>query len=63
MLLCSDGLTEMLSDSEIAHILDTVPDAERACRQLVNSANQKGGKDNITAIVARFEALDEHSFA
>jgi len=63
VLLCSDGLTEMVSDSEIAHILDTAPDAEHACQQLVDSANQNGGSDNITAIVARFEALNEQAFA
>jgi serine/threonine protein phosphatase PrpC len=49
----------MMPDHEIADVLATVPDAERACEQLVARANDKGGKDNITAIVARYEAAKE----
>jgi serine/threonine protein phosphatase PrpC len=59
ILLCSDGLTEMLPDHEIADVLATMPDAERACEKLVARANDEGGKDNITAIVARYEAAEE----
>jgi protein phosphatase len=54
VLLCSDGLTEMVSDERIAQILKADTDPERACRQLVESANEAGGKDNITAVVAHF---------
>jgi PPM family protein phosphatase len=56
VLLCSDGLTNMVSDEEIARILQAEADPERACDQLVAQANEQGGKDNITVIVARFEA-------
>jgi protein phosphatase len=59
ILLCSDGLTEMMPDRQIAEILGTTSDAEYACEQLVARANDKGGKDNITAIVARYEAAEE----
>ena len=55
VLLCSDGLTEMLSDEKIAQILRNETDPERACRQLVAFANEEGGKDNITVVVAHFE--------
>ncbi len=55
-LLCSDGLTDMLDDARIAAALTAEPDPEAACRRLVAEANAAGGKDNITAVVARFEA-------
>jgi PPM family protein phosphatase len=53
VLLCSDGLTCELSDSQIACILREVKDAQEAAEQLVNLANDAGGGDNITAIVIR----------
>ncbi|HEX3658584.1 MAG TPA: protein phosphatase 2C domain-containing protein [Pirellulales bacterium] len=51
LLLCSDGLSGMLSDEQIRGILDREPVPENACRQLVQAANQAGGTDNITALV------------
>ena len=54
VLLCSDGLTNMVSDEEINHILQTEAEPEVACRQLVTRTNEAGGKDNITAVVAQF---------
>jgi protein phosphatase len=56
MLICSDGLTDMLTDDAIATILKTEASPKLACERLLTEANQLGGKDNITAIVARFEA-------
>lgn len=55
VLLCSDGLTNMLADEEIARILQAEVDPERACRRLVERANEEGGKDNITVILTRYE--------
>jgi PPM family protein phosphatase len=55
VLLCSDGLTEMLADDRIAAVLASEPEPQAACEQLVAEANAAGGQDNITAIVARFE--------
>jgi PPM family protein phosphatase len=55
LLLCSDGLTEMVSDEEIAAVLRAEADPARACERLVAEANERGGKDNVTVIVARFE--------
>jgi serine/threonine protein phosphatase PrpC len=55
VLLCSDGLTNMLPDEEIARILKSEADPEQACRQLVLRANEEGGNDNITVILARYE--------
>jgi protein phosphatase len=52
LLICSDGLTEMLPETEISAILDGESEPEAACHCLVTAANERGGKDNITAIVA-----------
>lgn len=52
-LLCSDGLTDMLPDEEIAHILGTGPDAAACVERLIRRALEQGGRDNITAIVCK----------
>lgn len=54
VLLCSDGLTGLLTDDEINEILNTEAEPEAACRQLVARANEAGGRDNITVVVADF---------
>jgi serine/threonine protein phosphatase PrpC len=61
LLLCTDGLYNMLSHEMIQEILSSNPLAESACRKLVDLANENGGKDNITVIVSRFLSpqLDE----
>jgi len=51
LLLCSDGLTGMISDEQIATLLTEVPDRDSTCRALVGAANAAGGKDNITVIL------------
>jgi len=50
-LLCSDGLSEVLSEAAIAVLLEQ--SAERACRALVDAAYAAGSRDNISAIVVR----------
>ena len=50
-LLCSDGLTTMLSDEEVSEVLHSDDDPESVCRRLVALANDKGGLDNVTVIV------------
>jgi len=55
LLFCSDGLTEMLSNDEIAATLRQLPEPEAACRKLVAQANQAGGRDNITVLIVRFD--------
>ena len=56
MLLCTDGLTDMVSDEKIAAVLNSEDEPQSACRKLVEEANQRGGIDNITVVVARFLA-------
>ncbi|HEY6541994.1 MAG TPA: PP2C family serine/threonine-protein phosphatase [Ktedonobacteraceae bacterium] len=51
LLLCSDGLTNMVSGTQIAHLLQINAEPAGACRALVNAANAAGGTDNITALV------------
>ena len=51
-LLCSDGLNTMVPDPEIDAILQrSGEDPERACRELVSRANERGGEDNTTVVV------------
>jgi serine/threonine protein phosphatase PrpC len=58
-LLCSDGLHGLVSDEEIAAILEEYPVLTEACATLVETANAAGGKDNITAVLIRIEDEDE----
>jgi serine/threonine protein phosphatase PrpC len=55
LLLCSDGLTEMVKDDRIAAVLGDGDDSERMCERLVAEANENGGKDNVTAVVGIFK--------
>jgi protein phosphatase len=55
MLLCSDGLTEMLPDKEIAATLRADPDVRQACGRLIAQAKDQGGRDNVTVVLARFD--------
>jgi PPM family protein phosphatase len=53
-LLCSDGLTDMLEDDVIKHtITDNSEDLEKIASELIRLSNESGGKDNISAILAR----------
>ncbi len=55
LLLCSDGLTRMVTEPEIAGTLQAETDPSAAAQKLIDLANDNGGLDNITAIVARFQ--------
>ena len=55
LLLCSDGLTRMVTEPEIAGSLQAETDPASAARKLIELANERGGIDNVTVIVARFQ--------
>jgi serine/threonine protein phosphatase PrpC len=52
LLICSDGLTGMVPDDEIRDVITSSGRPERAVRQLVDLANERGGTDNITVVIA-----------
>jgi len=55
LLLCSDGLTRMVTEPEIAGTLQAETDPARAAEKLIALANERGGPDNITVVIARIE--------
>ena len=55
MVLCSDGLSQMVRDDEIRHTAARATDCVALCDELVGLANARGGPDNITVLVARID--------
>jgi protein phosphatase len=55
LVLCSDGLSGLVRDFEIAEAVAAEPDLRALCARLIATANSKGGPDNITVVAARFE--------
>lgn len=58
ILMCSDGLTDMLSEKEIQEIIKSNP-MEKVAKALVKAAKQQGGTDNITVVVVKIEEKNE----
>jgi serine/threonine protein phosphatase PrpC len=54
-LLCSDGLSGMVSDDTMASIIGGSDGLDRTARELIDAANDNGGRDNITAVLFRLE--------
>jgi protein phosphatase len=54
LLLCTDGLTDMVDDETVGHELGRDASADTVCRSLVDLALAKGGKDNVTVVVASY---------
>ncbi|HOI73076.1 MAG TPA: Stp1/IreP family PP2C-type Ser/Thr phosphatase [Syntrophales bacterium] len=52
IVLCSDGLNTMVSDGEILSVVETAEDFDAACDRLIAMANDHGGRDNITVVLA-----------
>jgi protein phosphatase len=59
LLLCSDGLTEMVPDKHIATILRDEHEPQDACERLVAEANERGGLKNVTVVVGRIEERED----
>ena len=55
LLLCTDGLTRHVEDHEIAEAIASDSDPQKVCQTLLDLALQRGGKDNITIVLARYE--------
>ena len=54
LVMCSDGLSGLARNDDILRVVGGAPDLVSACKQLIDPANERGGPDNITCIVARF---------
>ena len=60
LLLCSDGLSDLLDDEDmLVAVRDHAGDLDQACQALVDRANAKGGDDNITVLVVQAQAANE----
>ena len=54
-MLCSDGLSGMLTDPQMMEISTATNSLDNACNELIKAANDNGGNDNISAILIRVE--------
>lgn len=61
LMLCSDGLTDMVDDADIAAVLRDIESPQEACNKLLNLALDAGGKDNVTITMARYAFSEEKS--
>jgi len=57
LLLCTDGLTDLVTDEQIAVLMRASPDPETTCQALVVAANAAGGRDNVSVLVIDVAAL------
>jgi len=55
LLLCSDGLSDMVMDASIERLIKAAPTAAAACQALIDEALANGGRDNVTAALARYK--------
>jgi len=58
LLLCSDGLTDMLDDATIGQVLGSVADVRAACSRLIELALEAGATDNVTTVLAHYTITD-----
>jgi protein phosphatase len=58
VLLCSDGLTSMISEERVRALLESHENLDAAADALINEANEAGGRDNITVVLFRLEELE-----
>jgi PPM family protein phosphatase len=61
-VLCSDGLSGMITDEGLLEILNNTVEPEEHCRKLVEQANENGGEDNVTAVVLHLVPDDRPAF-
>jgi protein phosphatase len=58
LVLCTDGLTNLVEEQEILSVIHNTADLQKACNKLVDMARKRGGHDNITVVAAEFGALE-----
>jgi PPM family protein phosphatase len=63
LLLCTDGLTEMVANDAIATTMRDAADPEAACKRLLAMALEAGGRDNVTVMIVRFDAMADAAAA
>ena len=61
LVICSDGLSNKVAADELRRTINESDDLTGACRALIEKANERGGEDNITVIIARFDGEALHS--
>jgi serine/threonine protein phosphatase PrpC len=61
LILCSDGLSEMVATEEVAAIVSEGAVSQNKCQRLIDTALAAGGKDNVTAIVAQYQIAEHES--
>ena len=59
LILCSDGLSDMLSLEEIRNVMNHYSDVEQQVEKAVQEANEAGGRDNITVVIAKIQLQEE----
>lgn len=59
LLLCSDGLTDLVTSAQIVSVLEQDVSLEEKTKQLINAANEAGGKDNITVVLVEYHAMED----
>lgn len=61
LVICSDGLSNKVTSDELREAAGETEDLTEACRKLIATANERGGEDNITVVIARFDGEALHS--
>ncbi|HXU36087.1 MAG TPA: PP2C family serine/threonine-protein phosphatase [Blastocatellia bacterium] len=61
LVICSDGLSNKVTSDELRAAASGTEDLTEACRKLIATANERGGEDNITVVIARFDGEALHS--
>ncbi|MGA8163620.1 MAG: Stp1/IreP family PP2C-type Ser/Thr phosphatase [Waddliaceae bacterium] len=58
-MMCSDGLSDLLSQKEIEQIMNQSPSLEKTVKRLILAANRQGGHDNITVVLMKVQSFDD----
>lgn len=61
LVICSDGLSNKVPPNDLREMIQDLEDLTEACRLLIDKANERGGEDNITVVIARFDGEALHS--